>query len=473
MKLVRESLLRRYTPPTCTLELWQVQGIWQRQPKVLPPNYQFTLHFDDPRLAEEHQTTLTGTSAHLDALAQTVESYVQTQLSRAFFSQTEAVFPRSAARHVGNETPSTATPDSVSSLAFSLQPQSPFSHQLKVKAGDGLTGPNQAIALTTSQLYDLTTALEQFRLQASATESSQPSPGKWGFWRWSTIALVSMVAIGVMGAMVRQWQPKKTVVDPGIVPIPAKSQFQFQPVMPAIPPAPRPTTASPTLAPTLALRDPLPPPSTVVQASPPPRNPNVAVVLPPERIRPPALTAPPPPGQSQIAIPPALPLTPLVPPDAPRPAAPPSQPNALPILPRQDGQALPYGGNVLTSPRNFPPIPPNPTTAFVAPSPRPLPPRSENLLDTIPQVAEVRQFYQRQWQPTESQTQTLEYRLKISPDGQVQKTVPLGKAASLYLAQLPLPNVGEPLVSPLATDQEETIRLVLTPMGEVKAFLED
>ena len=140
-------------------------------------------------------------------------------------------------------------------------------------------------------------------------------------------------------------------------------------------------------------------------------------------------------------------------------------------MPRPNGQPLPYGGTVLPNNPNFPPIPQ--TKTFVAPPPRPLPPRSENLLDTIPQVTEVRQFYQRQWQPTESQTQTLEYRLKISPDGQVQKTTPLGKAASLYLAQLPQPPEGTALVSPLANDQAETIRLVLTPMGEVKAFLED
>ena len=84
MKLVRDSLLRRYTPPTCTLELWQARGIWQREPKVLPTDYQFVLHFDDPRLLEDQQMTLTGTPPQLEALAQTVEYYVQTQLSQAF-----------------------------------------------------------------------------------------------------------------------------------------------------------------------------------------------------------------------------------------------------------------------------------------------------------------------------------------------------------------------------------------------------
>jgi hypothetical protein len=94
-------------------------------------------------------------------------------------------------------------------------------------------------------------------------------------------------------------------------------------------------------------------------------------------------------------------------------------------------------------------------------------------LDTIPQVGEVREFYQRQWQPPEDQSQTLEYRLQISPDGMVKKTVPLGRAASLYLAQLPQPAAGEPLVSPLGAEKVETIRLVLTRLGDVKTFLED
>jgi hypothetical protein len=110
---------------------------------------------------------------------------------------------------------------------------------------------------------------------------------------------------------------------------------------------------------------------------------------------------------------------------------------------------------------------------FVPPRNRPNPPISANLLDTIPQVGEVRQFYQRQWQPSEGQTQTLEYRLEINPNGMVEKTIPLGRAASIFMAQLPQAPSGEPLVSPLANEKGETIRLVLTPLGDVKTFLED
>ncbi|MFN9176500.1 MAG: DUF4335 domain-containing protein [Synechocystis sp.] len=472
MKLVRDSLLRRYTPPTCTLELWQERGIWQREPKGLPTDYQFVLHFDDPRLSEEQQMTLKGTPPQLEALAQTVEDYVQTQLSRAFCSQTKAIAAPDLSTSLDTD-PKEKETDPKIELIFVLHPQPRFCHQLTVTTGNGLTGPPQPIALTTSQLYDLTTALEQFRLQALAPDPSATTESSWGFWRWSAIALASVVAIGVTSVMVRQWQPKGAVVDSGIAPIPPQNQFQFQQVMPAIPPPPRPTTKSPQLAPTLALRDPLPTPATVATTAPPPRNPNVALVLPPAPIRPPALTPPPPPGQTAIAIPPATNLVPLFPPDVPPSNKTPYQQSALPILPRQNGQALPYGGTILPTAPKFPPIPQSQNPSFVTPPSRPLPPRSENLLDTIPQVTEVRRFYQQQWQPTESQTQTLEYRLQILPDGRVQKTVPLGKAASLYLAQLPQPPAGEPLVSPLANEQPETIRLVLTPTGDVKAFLED
>ena len=153
---------------------------------------------------------------------------------------------------------------------FALNPQSRFSHQLKVTTGNGLTGPTEPIALSTSQLYDLTTALEQFRLQLLKPDPSGTTESALGFWRLSAIALAGIVAIGVTSVMVRQWKPNGAVVDSDIAPIPAKNSFQFQPVMPAIPPSPRKTTKSPQLAPTLALRDPLPPPTSLATASPPP-----------------------------------------------------------------------------------------------------------------------------------------------------------------------------------------------------------
>ena len=69
-------------------------------------------------------------------------------------------------------------------------------------------------------------------------------------------------------------------------------------------------------------------------------------------------------------------------------------------------------------------------------------------------------------------TQTLEYQLLIKPDGSLDQSIPLGKAATLYLAKLPLPAQGTPFLSPLSTADEQTLRLVLSPNGRVKTFLE-
>ena len=90
MKLVRDSLLRRYTPPTCTLELWQARGIWQREPKVLPTDYQFVLHFDDPRLLEDQQMTLTGTPPPVGGLGPNGGRLCANPVEPGFLSQSEA-----------------------------------------------------------------------------------------------------------------------------------------------------------------------------------------------------------------------------------------------------------------------------------------------------------------------------------------------------------------------------------------------
>ncbi len=448
MKLVKDVQLRRYTPPTCTLELWQSRRLWQGTPKTLPPDYRFVLNFDDPRLPEVEQLTLSGTPQELEALATAVETYLQQRLSP--FPSDPNSYPEPKFH-----------PDETS---FSLRPQGNLSHELL-----GLGAP---ISLSTSQLYDLMLALESFRLQdlepshrlIAAPMADQPI----GFWLGSAIAAGGIVAIAITGILVRQFLPQEEVTVKENLPLPVQNSFQFNEVSSMVPPPPRANTPSPQLTETLALRDPLPAPSAVLAANSPSRNPNLPLVVPPERVRPPDLAAPPPPGQTAIAIPDPASLQPLVPPEEP------PSPEALAILPRPGGQPLPYGGQVLPPVPNFPALPPstNPV-GFLPPRNRPVPPRSANLLDTIPQVKEVRQFYQQQWQPSEDQTQTLEYRLQINPDGVVQKTVPLGRAASIFLAQLPQPAPGEPLVSPLANNKGETIRLVLTPLGDVKAFLED
>jgi hypothetical protein len=103
----------------------------------------------------------------------------------------------------------------------------------------------------------------------------------------------------------------------------------------------------------------------------------------------------------------------------------------------------------------------------------PTTPPTTTLFDTIPQVAEVRGYFQEHWVPPQELTQTLEYRLTINPDGSMQQFTPIGRASGSYVRQAGMPPVGERFVSPLQSGQTAEIRLILTPEGRVQTFLED
>ncbi len=92
--------------------------------------------------------------------------------------------------------------------------------------------------------------------------------------------------------------------------------------------------------------------------------------------------------------------------------------------------------------------------------------------DTIPQVAEVRRYFQQRWSPPQGLAQTLEYTLTIAPNGTIRQITPLGQAAGDYIDRTGIPLVGEPFVSPLSNGRNARIRLVLSPDGKVQTFLE-
>jgi hypothetical protein len=100
------------------------------------------------------------------------------------------------------------------------------------------------------------------------------------------------------------------------------------------------------------------------------------------------------------------------------------------------------------------------------------PAQNSTAFDTIPQVAEVRQYFQQRWSPPEGLSQTIEYTLVINQNGSIQQILPRGQTAGDYVDRTGIPLVGEPFVSPLKTRQSAKIRLVLSPNGNVQTFLE-
>ena len=99
-------------------------------------------------------------------------------------------------------------------------------------------------------------------------------------------------------------------------------------------------------------------------------------------------------------------------------------------------------------------------------------PSSSTAFDAIPQVAEVRDYFQQKWQPPQELSQTLEYSLVLNANGSIQRIVPLGAAAETFLDRTNMPLMNEPFVSPIANGGNPQIRLVLGQDGKVQTFLE-
>ncbi|XGB39396.1 MAG: hypothetical protein LVT47_15785 [Cyanobacteria bacterium LVE1205-1] len=202
--------------------------------------------------------------------------------------------------------------------------------------------------------------------------------------------------------------------------------------------SPQPAT-NPMVDPTLSATAPSPSPSSMdVQALNSNLNPYPSSQLPP-----PMITLPPPP-----------PINLLPPPTL-------SIPEPLPVVPQTTPKvaAIPLAGVN----NQFNPNPTvnrkgsrKPTTAF----------------DTIPQVAEVRSYFEQRWSPPNTLTQTLEYRLLLSSDGSVSQIIPLGDAAGAFVDRTGIPLVGDPFVSPLEGSKIPMLRLVLANDGRVQVFLE-
>src|SRR6478672_1108304 len=84
MPFLSTSVLRRYTPPTCTLEIVAQDSPlsrWAGRP--LLRKLRFQLSFDDPRLPDAEQVSLRGDRFQLSELCEAVSAYVQDFLNQS------------------------------------------------------------------------------------------------------------------------------------------------------------------------------------------------------------------------------------------------------------------------------------------------------------------------------------------------------------------------------------------------------
>ena len=480
--LFNNTPLQTYTPPTCTLMLWDKRPVLSRWGKLVSlDNIEFELQFDDPRLLEEEQVTVKGDRIQLELLRNVVQTYVKN-----FLHQTAAYYQETEEKQ---SSPTQSTIHTKGTLSPCLSPQGLLKHQLTF-GSLASQASHQGVTLSISQLFDLVNALETYNNTIVTLTNSKTTPLRKSLGVWMATGTVAALTILIPTVGVR-WFRQVTSQDTPIEDTDetADSTLPFLDVLPPVPPPPKTPLPTPSLAPTLASRDPLPPPSQISPGTPPPRNPTVAIQAPQLRVLPPPPLAPPAPPKPN-STPPSAPVnvepvpshllpsgeTPIVMPSLPterveqliqNPTLPPP-PTLQAKSPRQ-GTSNPLS---LSSPREQDQL--TIPDELLSPDAKvtPKPPPETTLLDTIPQVAQVRQYFQERWQPPENLQQTLEYRLVVQEDGSLKQTIPLGRSAAIYLSQIPFPTPGSEFVSPLELSENQTIRLVLMSNGKVKTLLE-
>lgn len=453
------SVLRRYTPPTCTLEILAKQSPlsrWAGQPVL--KQVRFQLNLDDPKLPQDQWVTLKGDRAQLDALSDAVQTYVQSFLgqshSRLNLTASPLYVDEASLALAESTVPLSASEDSA---GVSLQPAGRLSHTLILGSlATAESGPS--VSLSTLQLFDLANALEEHTADALALPNLERPAWLRPVPAWGRVAAVSLLVVGLSASVVKLLDGTQGTETA----MPTTSQGASSSDQRIANQLPATVTATPT--PLRSSNQPLPPPP------------------------PPGALKSPPPGLPTVNIPQAAPINPAL-----------KQPNPsgagtlVPQPPRQPTVIAGNDGAVRIESDRSRPVPPiaaaqprvasapAPTESLLQAAPsqamsRAAAPASESppgtAFDTIPQVAEARRYFQQRWTPPEGLTQTLEYRLLVDAQGQVEGIIPLGQAAGDYVDRTGIPLVGERLVSPLKSRPNAKIRLVLSPDGTVQTFLE-
>jgi len=410
----KETCLKRFTPPTCTLEIWAKPSTWLRSSNY-QRNLRFELHFDAPTLSDSEQVTVIGQKSELELFSEIVLDYVQQFLGTSMTRQSK-----------GFSKPFTNKLVKITNRGL-------LSHELSL---ENLNSSQPSVTLNASQLFDLVNALEQYQTEEETllNKSSQDK-------RQLVIkAGLSGIILALSASGLYWWQTTQ-----------GKSNFSG----PIIQQKHQPSNFLPVIPPTTSLpNSKLPVPAPVVPS-------DLAKLTTVSSI--PKVVIPSP-SPTLILQPSTTTNVPVVPSPTPKTIT------VSPTSSEETAIQLPPPANNIE-----PSVVPSPS--IISPSIKPLarinnksqPP---DLLDLIPQVQEVREYFQQHWKVPDGLKQTLEYRLQINSQGSLTRVIPLGRAANIYLDRTSMPLLNKPFVSPLSTKEPVTIRLVFLTNGTVKTFLE-
>lgn len=311
------SNLRRYTPPTCTLEIAAKTSPLSRfVGQSVLKNLRFELRFDDPRQPDDQRVTIRGDEIELEMLCEAVNSYIQHFLESPSTQQllisgtprassgltahdnlsqdslaspassvmnSDAIASGSLYSELGKLDDSALEPNlkrnskrrslKARSLATDiyLEPKGLLAHNLILgHLANEESGP--FVNLSVTQLFDLATALDEYAAEAVALPKLNALSWKKAPPAWAGTAAAVVLAVGVTAATVKYFdQPKNQ-------PVATTANQPPSPTPPPTPATPVPTAPvtllpTPTVPSPLATAPILPPPSRVnIPSTPSPLN---------------------------------------------------------------------------------------------------------------------------------------------------------------------------------------------------------
>ncbi|MCC5616042.1 DUF4335 domain-containing protein [Nostoc sp. CHAB 5836] len=199
------SVIRRYTPPTCTLEVFaQSSPLSRWMGKTVLKHLSFELRFDDPRLPEEQRVPIRGDREQLEALCDAVTSYVQQFLQQSpesFWVGFSRIQDSSTALDEPELKSSTKTLNAFNTQIpranIHLEPSSYLTHKLFLGSlANHSSGP--VIQLSLLQLFDLASALDEYSTDVMALPTLNSTSSTVRFPAWAPIAAVLVLSVGFL-----------------------------------------------------------------------------------------------------------------------------------------------------------------------------------------------------------------------------------------------------------------------------------
>ncbi|WP_019505146.1 DUF4335 domain-containing protein [Pleurocapsa sp. PCC 7319] len=460
------STIHRFTPPTCTLEIQGKKSPlshWTNQD--LLKNFRFQLKFDDPRVPTSNQVTIKGDRQDIEQLQTAVDFYIQNFLHSSFKLETELIIDSTANNKFPKNQPY-------------LQSHGLSKHELFLGKLTHDSNANK-IQLSTVQLFDLVTALEAYKTQIAALPELKPARAKKVIPLWSSVAAVTIAAVGITTVVLRSPSPEN--VASSSKPEPPEDTPQLNDVVPPqLPKTARKPVPQPKLNESLSSTTRLPPPPAVDTPKPKPDIPDPADYSLSEIARQSGLNNPAEkknPANQQIES--VIKVPAETKPDqkeisqdtviekefSPSRIA---ERDGADTTPQLKTEINPNLAQELPQPSNSTVI----TTEESALSQQTSDLALGNSRSQPNQLQEIKTYFEEKWQPPAELKQSLEYRLLLNPDGSINRVVPLGQAAKLYLSKTNIPVQGEPFISPASVSQKYQVRLLLSPDGKVQAFKE-